>query len=126
MKIKRIIAEEWLFFLICLFIGIASYTLDDYLHWKLRREIQYKNRQEKLDRKKYDRWLELSTKGRPITLKEYLELDNLEWTYGEIKKRPYKPFKGQSEDYHFFVLPYFLCLFIRSIVWSIKQLRGKL
>lgn len=115
MKIKRIIAREWLILLVCLFIGTGSYILDDYLSWKKkldRREIISK---EKLDREpyKYNYTGIPKKKGKTI-----FDLGRL--------KRGYKFGEGYSEHGYLLLLPYLLYLFIRSIVWSIKQLREKL
>lgn len=115
MKIKRIIAREWLIFLVCVFIGTASYILDDYLVWKKKREIRQSN-----------------INFRPIEKgEEIINFRPDKYNFTGIEKldrlkRGYKFGKGYSKHDYFLFLPYFLTLFIRSIVWSITQLRGKL
>ncbi len=138
MKIKRIIAREWLIFLVCVFIGTASYILDDYLSWKKKLDSREITSKEKLGRMKA-----LSTKEL-LTKEEYLELKELRkmhepYNYTGIPKEKktfidfepitpekYKLGEGYSEKGYLLFILYFLSLFIRSIVWSITQLRRKL
>lgn len=111
MKIKRIIAKEWLIFLVCIFIGIVSYILDDYLSWK-RLKVQSTSFEE-LVTKTYN------FTGIPNEKKTFLD-------FQPITPEKYKLSEGYSEHWYLLFVPYFLSLFIRSIIWSIRQLREKL
>lgn len=130
MKIKRIIAREWLIFLVCVFIGTASYILDDYLVWKKKLDCMKKlSAKELLTSEEYLELKELRKIYEPYTY-NYTGIPKIETTAPEkldrLKIRGYKFGKGYSKHGYFLFLPYFLSLFIRSIVWSITQLRGKL
>jgi len=112
MKIKRIIAKEWLIFLICLFIGLANYVLHDYLNWKeesfLKEEPQVVDLQEELRR--------LKERYEPEGKRTIIELP--------VESEPrYRFFMGGSRRFFLLIIPYFLFLFFRSIVWSVKQLK---
>ncbi len=112
MKVKKAIAREWLLLVIFLFVGLVLYTLDDYYCWRKfispKPTVGEKNKSQEL--------------GTIFDMEE-------EWNFEGIKKvrmdakKGYSPFKGCSEHYYLLFIPYLLCLFARSIIWSIKQLK---
>lgn len=132
MKIKRIIAREWLIFLVCIFIGIVSYILDDYLSWKKVQSTSYNFTgipKEELDKIEQARRAGYSDEEIYKFLKSKAEKEKEKKTFLDfepITPEKYKLGEGYSEKGYLLFILYFLSLFIRSIVWSITQLRRKL
>jgi len=130
MKIKIIVAREWLILVVCLSIGFAGYVLDDYLSWKKEqvRVIDSIKEAQKLGYTGQDIYDYLAKKSRNMTRKTKGSLTLLDLEpkhspgYYQSRHR-YSFLSGFSTRLYLLFLPYLLSLFARSIIWSIRQLK---